>query len=34
VIAGEAAFLSGWADVDCPATDKLRLHLHERGLSV
>ena len=29
VIAGEAAFLAGRADVDYPATDKLRLHLHE-----
>ena len=29
VIAGEAAFLTCRADVDYPATDKLRLHLHE-----
>ena len=29
VIAGEASFLSGRADVNCPATDKLGLHLHE-----
>jgi hypothetical protein len=29
VIAGEAAFLACRADVDYPATDKLRLHLHE-----
>lgn len=29
MIAGEAAFLAGRADVDYPATDKLRLHLHE-----
>ena len=29
VIAGEAAFLACRADMDYPATDKLRLHLHE-----
>ena len=29
VIAGEAAFLTCRTDVDYPATDKLRLHLHE-----
>lgn len=29
VIAGEAAFLTCRADVNYPATDKLRLHLHE-----
>lgn len=29
VIAGEAAFFACRADVDYPATDKLRLHLHE-----
>lgn len=29
VIAGEAAFLACRADVDYPATDKLRLYLHE-----
>jgi len=32
VIAGEAAFLACRADVDYPATDKLRLHLHEELL--
>ena len=29
VIAGETALLACRADVDYPATDKLRLHLHE-----
>ena len=29
MIAGEAAFLTCRADVNYPATDKLRLHLHE-----
>ena len=32
VIAGEAAFLACRADMDYPATDKLRLHLHEELL--
>ena len=32
VIAGEAAFLAGRADVDYPAADKLCLHLHEELL--
>ena len=30
--AGEAAFLSGWTDVNCPATDKFRLYLHKEIL--
>ena len=29
MIAGEAAFLSGWTDVNCPATDKFSLYLHK-----
>ena len=32
VIAGEAAFLAGRADMNYPATDKLCLHLHEEIL--
>ena len=32
VIAGEAAFLSGWARVNDAPADKLGLHLHEELL--